>query len=241
VKDRLHELEQIARRLDPDEGQRAEWRRAVDAHLQSFLSQLDRAPAYVPDFGPRDGLLARPFKDESTSIDDVLTILTREVERHGINPASARAFGYIPGGGIYYSALGDYLADVFNRYAGVFYASPGAIRMENMLIRWMNDLVGYPAGAHGNLTTSGSLANMIAMVVARDGKNIKAADIPRSVIYLSKQTHHSVQKAVVRPARLPCPFRCHWLPHLCATEGCSPKMPFAGIAGCRAVKIVLTT
>jgi len=97
---------------------------------------------------------------------------------------------------MYYAALGDYLADVFNKYAGVFYASPGAVRMENMLIRWMNDLVGYPSSASGNLTTSGSLANMIAIVVARDAKGISAADIPRSVIYLSQQTHHSVDKAI---------------------------------------------
>ncbi|MEP6789659.1 MAG: aminotransferase class V-fold PLP-dependent enzyme, partial [Acidobacteriota bacterium] len=68
--------------------------------------------------------------------------------------------------------------------------------MENMLIRWMNDLVGYPAGAGGNLTTSGSLANLIAIVTARDGRNIKSADVPQSVIYLSKQTHHSVDKAI---------------------------------------------
>jgi glutamate/tyrosine decarboxylase-like PLP-dependent enzyme len=37
---------------------------------------------------------------------------------------------------------------------------------------------------------------MIAVVVARDAKNIKSADIPRSVIYLSKQTHHSIDKAI---------------------------------------------
>ena len=65
--------------------------------------------------------------------------------RPGLNPASGGHLAYIPGGGIYYSALGDYLADVFNRYAGVFYAGPGAVRMENMLLRWMNDVIGYPA------------------------------------------------------------------------------------------------
>jgi glutamate/tyrosine decarboxylase-like PLP-dependent enzyme len=68
--------------------------------------------------------------------------------------------------------------------------------MENFLIRWMCDLIGYPPEASGNLTTSGSLANMIAIVVARDAKSIRSADIPRSVIYLSKQTHHSVDKAI---------------------------------------------
>ena len=47
-----------------------------------------------------------------------------------------------------------------------------------MLIRWMSDLVGYPGRSRGNLTTSGTLANMIAVVVARDAKDIKSADIP---------------------------------------------------------------
>ncbi len=123
-------------------------------------------------------------------------MVKENIDTPGLNPASGGHFGYIPGGGIYYSALGDYLADVFNRYAGIFFAAPGAVRMENMLIRWMNDLVGYPKGAAGNLTTSGSLANMIAIVAARDGKNIRSADVARSVIYLSKQTHHSIHKAI---------------------------------------------
>ena len=134
-------------------------------------------------------------------------MIRENVDTPGLNPASGGHLGYIPGGGIYVSALGDYLADVFNRYAGVFYAGPGAVRMENMLIRWLNDLVGYPAEAAGNLTTSGSLANLIAIVTARDGRNIKSADVPRSVIYLTRQTHHSVDKAIRVAGLGECVFR----------------------------------
>lgn len=76
-----------------------------------------------------------------------------------------------------------------------------------MLIRWMCDLVGYGSRSHGNLTSSGSLANMIAIVTARDGRNIKSADIPRSIIYLSKQTHHSVAKAIKVAGLAECPIR----------------------------------
>ncbi|KXJ99510.1 MAG: pyridoxal-dependent decarboxylase [Acidobacteria bacterium OLB17] len=79
--------------------------------------------------------------------------------------------------------------------------------MENMLIRWMCGLVGYGPRSHGNLTSSGSLANMIAVVTARDAMNIKAADIPRSVIYLSRQTHHSVAKAIKVAGLAECPIR----------------------------------
>jgi len=76
-----------------------------------------------------------------------------------------------------------------------------------MLIRWLCDVVGYPADSHGNLTTSGSLANLIAVVVARDAKDIKSADIPRSVIYLSKQTHHSIDKGIRVAGLGECPIR----------------------------------
>lgn len=79
--------------------------------------------------------------------------------------------------------------------------------MENMLIRWMCDLVGYGKGSHGNLTSSGSLANMIAIVAARDGKAIKSVDVTRSVIYLSRQAHHSVAKAINVAGLRECPTR----------------------------------
>ena len=65
-----------------------------------------------------------------------------------------------------------------------------------MLIRWMNGLVGYPETASGNLASGGSIANLTAIVTARDAKGVTAAKIERSVIYLSGQAHHSVDKAI---------------------------------------------
>jgi len=105
--------------------------------------------------------------------------------------------GYIPGGGLYASSLGDFLADVTNRYAGVFFASPGAVRMENMLLDWMAGLAGYPKEtAGGNLTSGGSIANLMGVVTARDAQGIRARDVERAVIYATEQAHHSVTKAI---------------------------------------------
>jgi len=70
------------------------------------------------------------------------------------------------------------------------------VRMENMLIHWIGSILGYPKECGGNLASGGSIANLIAIVTARDAKNIGAANIPRSVIYLSEQAHHSVDKAI---------------------------------------------
>jgi len=56
--------------------------------------------------------------------------------------------------------------------------------------------VGYPAGAGGDLTSGGSIGNLIAIVTARDAAGMPPADHPRSVVYLTDQTHHSVHKAL---------------------------------------------
>ncbi len=192
----IERLEQVSRLLEPNATERAETRGAVVDYSEAFLDNIDALKTYNVTNDKGRAIRDSPIEEHGVDIEEAIRMIAENVDRPGLNPASGGHLAYIPGGGIYNAALGDYLADVFNRYAGVFYAAPGAVRMENMLIRWMNDLVGYPAEAHGNLTTSGSLANMIAMVVARDGKGIRSADIPRSVIYLSKQTHHSIDKGI---------------------------------------------
>src|SRR4051812_13638523 len=193
---RLTELERESRLLEPSPNERKHARQKIVDHSEEFLNDIENLKAY--EVGGEKGvhLFDSPITDVGIDIDEAVSLIKENVDKPGLNPASGGHLAYIPGGGIYYSALADYLADVFNKYAGVFYASPGAVRMENMLTRWMNDLVSYPSTASGNLTTSGSLANMIAVVVARDAKGIKSADIPRSVIYLSKQAHHSVDKGI---------------------------------------------
>ena len=50
---------------------------------------------------------------------------------------------------------------------GVFFANPGAVRMEHMLTRWMASVVGFPETSAGNLTSGGSIANLIGVVTAR--------------------------------------------------------------------------
>ena len=50
--------------------------------------------------------------------------------------------------------------------------------------------------AGGNLTSGGSIANLISIVTARDARKITARQIPDQVIYMTQQTHHCVKKAI---------------------------------------------
>jgi aromatic-L-amino-acid/L-tryptophan decarboxylase len=194
--ERLARLEAASRALDPDAHGRGPLRDAVVGYAEGFLDALPLARTYVRTEDQGLGLLDFPIAEEGRPIEEVLSLLAEHVDRPGLNPASGGHLGYIPGGGLYASALGDYLADVTNRYAGVFFSSPGAVRMENLLVHWMASLAGYPGSAGGTLLSGGSLANLSALAAARDARAIRPRDVERTVVYLSSQTHHCIAKAL---------------------------------------------
>jgi glutamate/tyrosine decarboxylase-like PLP-dependent enzyme len=142
------------------------------------------------------GLLDAPIGEHGIPLERAIALLEREVVRPGANPTSAGHLAYIPGGGLYHSAIGDFLAAVTNKYAGVFFAGPGAVRMENMLVRWIADLVGYPSAAAGAIASGGSIATLAALCAARDAHGIEGAVVDRAVVYLTTQAHHCIQKAL---------------------------------------------
>jgi len=188
-------LEKESIKLDPEPERRNHWRTAVAAYSDNFLDNIEAIKAYVVTEDRGRDIYNTPI-GEPKSIEQLLEVLAHNVDRPGLNPASGGHLAYIPGGGLFPSALGDYLADVFNRYAGMFFGSPGAVRMENQLISWLSGQMGYPESAAGNLSSGGSIANMTAICTARDTKNLKAADFSKAVIYSTAQVHHCVHKAI---------------------------------------------
>jgi len=206
LEQRIDRLERSMANLEPTAERRAAPTAAVLDYAERFLDALPAMDAYVEDRGT-DAFAGTALPESPSSIESVLAMLREHVDREGINPASGGHLGYIPGGGVFYAALGDLLADATNRYAGVAFASPGAVRLEKQLIRWMATLVGYPAHAAGDLTSGGSIANLMAVVAARDAHHLRAVDYASSVIYLTRHVHHCVDKAIRIAGLIDCPRR----------------------------------
>lgn len=196
IENQINKFEKEGLKLEPQSKERSEYLSKVIDYTEDFLDDVHNKKGFVKDFGDNSAFDRFPFEETPTDASKIIDFLENNVDKAGINPASGGHIGYIPGGGIYSAALGDYMAAVMNRYSGVFYATPGAVRIENQLIDWIGELIGYKKGFGGNLASGGSMANLIAISTARIAMNIKSKNIENCTIYLTTQTHHCVTKSL---------------------------------------------
>jgi len=203
---KIRQLEQASIVLEPPASRREDMTRQALAYAEDFLNRLPVSNTYQPDKG-LSKQLEQPFAEDAGDFQALLDMLGVAVSCEGINPASGGHMGYIPGGGIYPSAWGDFLADITNCYSGVSFASPGGAKMERQLVQWMAGLLGFPATAGGDLTSGGSMANLTAIIAARETMGIRARRVENSCIYTTSDSHHCIDKAIRAAGLADCPKR----------------------------------
>jgi glutamate/tyrosine decarboxylase-like PLP-dependent enzyme len=180
------------RPLEPDSGERrALGEQALD-HALAFLDGIEAAPTLRPPEEAFSERLDPEFTEEGRNPAAVLDYVGACIEKPGIAATSPRFMGYIPGGGLFHSALGDMLAAASNKYSGFAPAAPGAVRIENACTAWLAKVIGYPAGSAGTLTSGGSIANLTAVVTAREARDPEGG----GAVYLTRFAHHCVDKAL---------------------------------------------
>jgi len=199
----LVRLKAEAAPLEPGPRERVALAASAIAHAERFLEELPEGPSYRGAGDPFESLLDPGFDEDGRPTDVTLDYLDRCVDRPGIATASPRFMGYVPGGGLFHSAVGDFLAAASNKYAGFAPAAPGAVRLENATIAWLARTIGFPATAAGTLTSGGSLANLTAIVAAREARD----EAGGGAVYLSSTAHHCVEKALRIAGRARAPRR----------------------------------
>lgn len=102
---------------------------------------------------------------------------------------------YIPGGGLFATAVASFIGDILNRYTGLAAGAPGLVRLENDVLAWLAAQFGYGPKAAGLFTSGGSLATFTAVVAARERGMGLAGDLRCAAAYTSSQAHASVAGA----------------------------------------------
>lgn len=107
-----------------------------------------------------------------------------------------RFFGFIPSPASDLSWLGEVLNSAYNTHAGSWFQSSGPSAVEKHLLSWLaKDVVGFPEAAGGVFVSGGSMANLTALMLARDQK-LAFEDRSRAVAYTCDQTHSSLAKGL---------------------------------------------
>ena len=108
--------ERISEVLEPDELERKRSVELVSEYGNAFINKLDNSKTF--QFSDK---LSSAFDIDQKlkSLEQVIQLYDEEVASKGIKASSGGHMGYIPGGGLFASSLGDFLADVTNERRGM--------------------------------------------------------------------------------------------------------------------------
>ena len=120
-----------------------------------------------------------------------------DLSRHNGHP---RFFGYVASPSTPIGAYADLIASALNANITCWRSGPAGTEIERMVVRWLGSLISYDRDAKGLLTSGGSMANMIALLVANRRKTNSSRQGlwnsgPPMTLYASEEVHMSIAKA----------------------------------------------
>jgi len=191
----------IEETLDPQDwsGLRALGHQMVD-EMMSYLENVRERPSWQPLPEDVKASFAEPLPLEAQGAESAYRDFKRNVLPFPLGNIHPRFWAWVCGSGTAGGMLADMLASGMN--SNTHGGDHASIYIEQQVLSWMKQALGYPADASGLLVTGGSMANFVGLAVARNAKagwDVKCKGLANSrplVVYCSEETHTSVQKAV---------------------------------------------
>ena len=147
--------------------------------------------ARLPTSAPED---PEPFADVLRDLDEVLL----PGMTHWQHP---RYFAYFATSSAEPAILAELLAAALNSVAILWRAAPASTELEGVVLDWVAELLGLPAGWHGHIEDTASTSTFAALIAARKATG-------RDLVVCSEQAHSSVDKAAqmlgLRLRKVPC-------------------------------------
>jgi glutamate/tyrosine decarboxylase-like PLP-dependent enzyme len=119
--------------------------------------------------------------------------------------AGPRFFGFVIGGSLPAALAANWLAGAWDQNTGMYSVTPGVAHLEQVVLRWLNDLFGLPEATTGAFVTGATMANFSALAAARHtvleraGWNVEADGLfgaPPVTVVVGEEVHITVLKAL---------------------------------------------
>ena len=120
---------------------------------------------------------------------------------HSLFDGHPRFWGYVIASPAPAGALADLLAAAVNPNVGGYMLAPVGTEVEAQAVRWVAELLGFPASCGGLFVSGGNMANFIGVLAARrvkapwDTREAGMRAGPMLTLYASRETHTWIQKA----------------------------------------------
>jgi glutamate/tyrosine decarboxylase-like PLP-dependent enzyme len=185
----------------------ATWREALDWLYGEALVRPTRAESYPEArnsfFGP--GGRPSPAPMSPTVSSEVLAEFRARIAPETFNVHHTGSFSYFTPPPLPMSIAGEVLAQWLQQGVDVWHAGPIGAFVEEEVVAWLRDLVGFPDDGWGVLTSGGVMANLMALTVARDvwlpklrglDHQPRGSDLQDVRVYVSDQAHFSIERAL---------------------------------------------
>ena len=139
-------------------------------------------------------LLREDLPEDPAGFDRVFDEFREKVAPNAIQLDHPRFFAFIPSAPNYVSVWAEALVAGSNYFAGTWLESSGPSQVELVVVDWFKKILEMPTAAAGLLVSGGSVANLTALAAAR--RSVLNDHVQDAVVYLSDQTHASVDRAL---------------------------------------------
>ncbi|HEY2963276.1 MAG TPA: pyridoxal-dependent decarboxylase [Pyrinomonadaceae bacterium] len=172
------------------------------ALVQEYFSEIRERPVIAPNHAGKTKAAVNvelPFEGRPLEelLDECRTVM--DLSRHNGHP---RFFGYVASPSTPMGAYADLIASALNANITCWRSAPAGTEIEQLVVRWLGSLIRYDDNSKGLLTSGGSMANMIALLIAsRRQGGVEAARKglwnagPPLTFYASSEVHMSIPKA----------------------------------------------
>lgn len=169
--------------------------------VAEYFTHIAERPVMAPNHaGKTKSLVNVELPADGRPLDQLLdecrTVM--DLSRHNGHP---RFFGYVASPSTPIGAYADLIASALNANITCWRSGPSGTEIEQVVVRWLGSLIRYDDNAKGLLTSGGSMANMIALLIASRRDNPEASRKglwnagPPMTIYASEEVHMSIPKA----------------------------------------------